>query len=67
MEDKLGIGLIDESYLVYHYWLFEVIIQGEKIMKYQFARIYNIEPLELFLDLPDIIDLAPIQKLRVKF
>ena len=67
MEDKLGIGFIDESYLVYHYWLFEVIIQGEKIMKYQFARIYNIEPLELFLDLPDIIDLAPIQKLRVKF
>ena len=52
------------SYLVHNtreaacaenYWLCKVIIQGEGTINYQFARICNIEPLELFLDLLDIL------------
>ena len=44
---------------VENYWFCEVIIQGEGIMNYLFARIQNIEPLELFLDLSDNILLEP--------
>ena len=36
-------------------WSYEVIVQEEGIMNYQFPKIQNIEPLELFLDLPDKI------------
>ena len=57
MEDKVGIGFIPCLAYQGHslcgkllYWFFnKVIIQGEEIMNYKFARI---EPLELFLDLP---------------
>ena len=41
------------------YWLCEMIIQAEGIMNYQIARMYNIEPLELFLGLLDNILLQP--------
>ena len=66
MEDKVGIRFIlftipgRDIAFVENNWFCEVIIQGEGIINYhQFARIYNIEPLELLLDLPDINLLQP--------
>ena len=65
MYDKVGMGLIlftipgRDTASVENYWFCEVIIQGEGIMNYPFARIQNIELLELFLDLSDNILLEP--------
>ena len=61
MERKVGMGFVlltipgRGTTCVENCRFCEVIIQVEGIMNYQFARIQNIEPLELFLDLPDNI------------
>ena len=47
---------------VENYWSCELIVQEEGIVNFQLARIQNIEPLELFLDLPNNISLEPKNK-----
>ena len=70
MENIEGMGLISCSpdqrgtVCVENHYFCKVIIKGEGIMNYQFARIYSIEPLGLFLGLPDNISL---QKSGLKF